>query len=87
MEKIVAKCGGVCKVSTLPLDLSSFASIEEFAANFEAEHGKLDILMNNAGVMALPTKELTQDGLEKQMGINHFGHFLLTNLLLGPSHH
>ena len=80
----MAKCGGVCKVSTLPLDLSSFASIEKFAANFEAEHGKLDILMNNAGVMALPTKELTQDGLEKQMGINHFGHFLLTNLLLGP---
>ena len=40
--------------------------------------------MNNAGVMALPSKELTQDGLEMQTGVNHFGHFLLTNLLMDP---
>jgi hypothetical protein len=66
------------------LDLSSFASIESFANNFKSQHGKLDILMNNAGVMALPKKEQTQDGLEMQIGINHFGHFLLTNLLMDP---
>ena len=42
----------------------------------------MDILINNAGVMACP-KSLTKDGLETQMGVNHFAHFLLTNLLLG----
>ena len=42
---------------------------------------KIDILVNNAGVMACP-KTLTEDGLEMQIGTNHFGHFLLTELLL-----
>lgn len=43
---------------------------------------KLHILMNNAGVMAIPGRQTTKDGLELQIGTNHFGHFLLTNLLL-----
>lgn len=38
--------------------------------------------MNNAGVMALPSREVTKQNFEKQLGINHIGHFLLTNLLL-----
>lgn len=43
---------------------------------------KLHILINNAGIMALGKREETSDGLEMQIGTNHFGHFLLTNLLL-----
>ncbi|GFR83479.1 retinol dehydrogenase 12 [Elysia marginata] len=63
------------------LDLSSFESIQKFAKNFNENEIRLDILINNAGVMACP-KMLTKDGLEMQIGTNHFGHFMLTNLLL-----
>ncbi|KAG5189952.1 hypothetical protein JKP88DRAFT_271540 [Tribonema minus] len=60
------------------LDLGSIASIKAFAAT---QTGPLDVLINNAGVMAVPTRELTEDGFERQIGVNHLGHFLLTGLL------
>ncbi|XP_015113509.1 retinol dehydrogenase 13 isoform X3 [Diachasma alloeum] len=64
-----------------PCDLASQNSIREFVKIFKKEHDKLHILINNAGVMRCP-KSLTADGIEMQLGVNHIGHFLLTNLLL-----
>jgi NAD(P)-dependent dehydrogenase (short-subunit alcohol dehydrogenase family) len=61
------------------LDLASLASVREFAAAWQ---GDLDLLINNAGVMAPPLSR-TADGFELQFGTNHLGHFALTNLLLG----
>ncbi|XP_058974611.1 retinol dehydrogenase 12-like [Musca domestica] len=63
------------------LDLSSLQSVREFAEKFNSEERRLDILVNNAGIMA-PPRKLTTDGFEQQFGVNHLGHFLLTNLLL-----
>ena len=63
------------------LDLSSLASIRSFAEGVRASHAKLDLLINNAGVMALPYSK-TADGFEMQIGTNHLGHFALTGLLL-----
>lgn len=63
------------------VDLASLASVRQFAADFLAEHDGLDLLINNAGVMATPFGTTT-DGFETQFGTNHLGHFLLTLLLL-----
>jgi NAD(P)-dependent dehydrogenase (short-subunit alcohol dehydrogenase family) len=64
------------------LDMASLASIRAFASAWLARATPLDLLLNNAGVMALPTRELTADGFERQFGTNHLGHFALTGLLL-----
>ncbi|WP_148255500.1 oxidoreductase [Aidingimonas lacisalsi] len=65
-----------------PLDLDSLASVRDFAARLRARESSLNLLVNNAGIMALPTRELTCDGFERQFGVNYLGHFLLTSLLL-----
>jgi NAD(P)-dependent dehydrogenase (short-subunit alcohol dehydrogenase family) len=68
-------------VEFLHLDLSSLASVRNFAADFSSSHTKLHVLLNNAGVM-IPPFSTTEEGLESQFGINHLGHFALTGLLL-----
>ena len=77
----------VAAVSTGPepavvrLDLSDLASVREAAKEVEGSVDRLDVLMNNAGVMAVPAAQ-TADGFEVQFGTNHLGHFALTGLLL-----
>jgi NAD(P)-dependent dehydrogenase (short-subunit alcohol dehydrogenase family) len=63
------------------LDLASLASVRSFAAGVRADHDRIDVLVNNAGVMACPFAT-TADGFELQIGTNHVGHFLLTRELL-----
>jgi len=65
------------------LELGSLASVRAFAERFLARHGALQILVNNAGVMACPFAK-TEDGFELQFGTNHLGHFLMT-VLIAPA--
>jgi len=71
------------RVEVAPLDLGSLASVRAFAAALRARRERLDLLINNAGVM-IPPLGRTEDGFELQIGINHLGHFALTGLLLEP---
>lgn len=64
----------------MKLDLASLQSVRNFALQFQAKYQRLDVLVNNAGVM-MPPLGRTEEGFETQMGTNHFGHFLLTELL------
>jgi NAD(P)-dependent dehydrogenase (short-subunit alcohol dehydrogenase family) len=70
------------KVSYETLDLASLAAVADFAKRFTAAHASLDLLINNAGVMALPQRQATADGFEMQFGINYLGHYALTAHLL-----
>ncbi|MFE0203991.1 MULTISPECIES: SDR family oxidoreductase [Streptomyces] len=70
------------KVTTRALDLASLASVEKLAAVLEAEGRAIHLLVNNAGVMAPPTRHTTADGYELQFGTNHLGHMALTGRLL-----
>jgi NAD(P)-dependent dehydrogenase (short-subunit alcohol dehydrogenase family) len=72
------------QVLLLELDLADLASVRRFAATVPdaVDSTALDLLVNNAGVMAIPRRE-TADGFEMQLGTNHLGHFALTGLLLG----
>ncbi len=68
------------KVKAMILDLMDIASVKKFAEDFKTKYDRLDILMNNAGIMMTPYK-LNTDGYESQMTTNYLGHFLLTILL------
>lgn len=70
------------KVDFVPLDLSSQASVRDAATAINSKTSKIDILINNAGIMGLKEYSTTAEGIEMQFGTNHIGHFLLTGLLL-----
>ena len=65
----------------LPVDLASLDSVRSLATNFLDHYDRLDVLINNAGVFP-SRQQLTEEGFEMQMGVNHLSHFLLTHLLL-----
>ena len=68
-------------IEVLPLDLADLSSVRQFANDFGAKYPRLDLLVNNAGVMAVPLRR-TRDGFEMQIGTNHLGHYALSGLLL-----
>jgi NAD(P)-dependent dehydrogenase (short-subunit alcohol dehydrogenase family) len=68
-------------VQTIALDLASLASVRACAVALRGRFARIDVLVNNAGVMAIPQRD-TAEGIELQIGTNHFGHFALTGLLL-----
>lgn len=68
------------KLQVMKLDLSDLLSVKDFADIFKQKYSKLDLLINNAGVM-MPPYSKTKDGFELQIGTNHLGHFALTGLL------
>src|ERR1700757_2578896 len=80
IEKIGREALGA-RVSYVRLDLASLASIADFAGRMQSR-ASLDMLINNAGVMALPRRQTTADGFEMQFGTNYLGHFALTARLL-----
>jgi NAD(P)-dependent dehydrogenase (short-subunit alcohol dehydrogenase family) len=65
-----------------PLDLASLRSVAEFAERLQADVGRVDLLVNNAGIMSPPRRQTTADGFELQFGVNYLGHFALTARLL-----
>ncbi|KAJ7969919.1 Short-chain dehydrogenase TIC 32 chloroplastic [Quillaja saponaria] len=81
VKEAIVKEIPTAKVDTMELDLSSKASVQKFASEFNSSKLPLNILINNAGVMATPFI-LSKDNIELQFATNHLGHFLLTNLLL-----
>jgi NAD(P)-dependent dehydrogenase (short-subunit alcohol dehydrogenase family) len=80
-EKIKAEQPSA-QISVALLDLSSLASVRSFAQSAIAAGEPVDLLINNAGMMALPKREVSVDGFEMQLATNYLGHFALTGLLL-----
>ncbi len=79
-NKIIKK-NPEANVHIMELDLADLSSIKKFAIQFQKEYARLDVLINNAGIMNIPYS-LTKDSFEMQMGINHLGSFALTGLLI-----
>lgn len=79
--KVVKEFSENENIHFLQLDLASLDSVRQFSKKFHELESRLDILVNNAGVN-VPQLERTVDDFELNMGVNHLGHFLLTNLLL-----
>lgn len=72
----------LANVSFEILDLASLASVQDFCERIAWEESRIDLLVNNAGVMAIPDRRVTEDGFEMQLGANYLGHFALTLRLL-----
>jgi len=76
-RKLLMEEGVLVEPVLWELDLASLESVRKFASKFSASEGRLDLLINNAGLMAIPYNR-TRDGFEMQFGVNHLGHFALT---------
>ena len=81
LERLGAEAPG-SQAELAQIDLADLTSVERFATGFLASGQELDVLVNNAGVMAIPHRETTAQGYERQFGTNHLGHFALTGRLL-----
>ena len=82
MERAIGRLWEVSERETgVALDLASLASVAEAADAIRRTHGRVDVLVNNAGLMAIPERR-TRDGFEMQLGVNHLGHWALTARLL-----
>ncbi|CAB4301883.1 unnamed protein product [Prunus armeniaca] len=81
VKEAIVKEIPTAKIDAIELDLSSLSSVRKFASEFKSSGRPLNILINNAGIMATPFM-LSKDNIELQFATNHVGHFLLTNLLL-----
>jgi len=81
LERLKREAPGAL-AEVVELDMASLALVRVFAEAFVGTGSALDLLINNAGVMALPKRETTVDGFERQLGTNHLGHFALTGLLM-----
>lgn len=81
IEQLKAEHGADAKVRFIQLDLSKLASVRSGAAEAIETVPKIDALICNAAIAQVAKQELTVDGFESQLGVNHFGHFLLTGLL------
>ncbi|WP_422661551.1 SDR family oxidoreductase [Paenibacillus sp. EC2-1] len=79
--KQARKDSGSTRIDLMNCDLGSLASIRSFSAAFKEKYDRLDVLLNNAGVVTVK-RETTVDGFEAMLGVNHLGHFLLTHELL-----
>ncbi len=79
--KQIAEINPSADIEVMALDLMDLSSIERFAWSFKQKYPRLNVLLNNAGIMTTPY-QLTRDGFEGQMGTNHLGHFALTGLLM-----
>ncbi|MCT4643384.1 MAG: SDR family NAD(P)-dependent oxidoreductase, partial [Carboxylicivirga sp.] len=81
ISEIRKQLGNAVKLDLIQLDLANFASVHRFANAFIKKYKRLDILMNNAGIVNQKEKGYTAEGHETHFGTNHLGHFLLTGLL------
>ncbi|KAI1327739.1 putative short-chain dehydrogenase [Xylariaceae sp. FL0255] len=82
VDEIMKSGEGQGNMGVLEMEMSSLESVKKAAGDFLAKSSKLNILVNNAGIMAVPELTKTADGFEQQFGVNHLAHYTFTALLL-----
>ncbi|KAL0939843.1 putative short-chain dehydrogenase [Colletotrichum truncatum] len=82
IEEITKSSEGNGKLESIEMDMNSLDSVKKASQSFLEKSDKLNVLINNAGIMAIPEPAKTADGFDQQLGVNHLAHFTLTTLLL-----